>query len=81
MRTVHSLKSAYARRSLSEEDMSSIENLFHRTLGIGNATSNDIIQELKKLQEEACDEDDRILTLYKYLHLEVTWGLFPGYVG
>lgn len=81
MTTLHSLKIAYTRRSLSEEDMSSIENLVHRTLGVGNVTTNDLVQELKKLHEEACNEDDRMLELYRYLHLEVSWGLFPGYVG
>ncbi|KAH7173247.1 uncharacterized protein B0J16DRAFT_405610 [Fusarium flagelliforme] len=68
MVTAHSLKSSYARRSLSEEDMSNIENLFHRTLGIRNATVDNLVTELDELREEGCEEDDRILELYKYLH-------------
>ena len=68
MVTAYSLKISYARRSLSDEDMSNIENLFHRTLGIPNATVNNLVTELNKLREEGCDEDDRILDLYKYLH-------------
>ncbi|KAF5266385.1 hypothetical protein FOXYS1_2774 [Fusarium oxysporum] len=70
MVTAHSLKSTYTRRSLSEEDMSSIENLFHLTLGIRNATVDNLVTELNELRNEGCDEDDRILELYKYLHDE-----------
>jgi len=68
MATVYSLKSSYARRSLSDEDMSNIENLFHRTLGIRNATVVNLVTELDELREEGCEEDDRILELYKYLN-------------
>ena len=68
MVTAHSLKSSYARRSLSEEDMSNIENLFHRTLGIRNATVDNLVTELKELREEGCEEDDRLRELYEYLH-------------
>lgn len=70
MVTAHSLKGTYARRSLSEEDMSSIENLFHLTLGIRNATVDNLVTELNELRNEGCNEDDRILELYKYLHDE-----------
>ncbi|KAM0239528.1 hypothetical protein ACHAP5_008251 [Fusarium lateritium] len=71
MATVYSLKSTYTRRGLSEEDMSSIENLFHRTLGIRNAAVDDLVAELDLLRDEGCDEDDRMLGLYRYLHDEV----------
>ncbi|RGP71733.1 hypothetical protein FLONG3_7037 [Fusarium longipes] len=42
MVTAHSLKNTYTRRSLSEEDMSSIENLFHLTLALQIPDSSDI---------------------------------------
>lgn len=55
------------RQGLSDEDMSSIENLFYRTLGIQDATIDNLVVELGRLRENGCEEDDRILDLYKYM--------------
>ena len=51
--TANSLKSTCTRASLSEENMCSIENLFHRTLGIRDATDEDTVTELKRLRESS----------------------------
>ncbi|KAF4446685.1 hypothetical protein F53441_9727 [Fusarium austroafricanum] len=72
MWSFHSLKSLYMRMSLSEEDMSSIENLFHRTLGIRDAEAEDLVTELGALRDEDFNEGDRILALYTYLHDELS---------
>ena len=73
MNTAASLKSTCTRESLSEEDISSMENLFHRTLGIRNAKGEDIVTELNELREDGCDEDDRIRGLYEYMYDEAYW--------
>ena len=73
MKTAASLISTCMRASLSEEDISSIENLFHRTLGIRNANGEDIVTELNGLREDASDEDDRIRGLYEYMYYESDW--------
>jgi hypothetical protein len=65
--TAHSLKSLYMRQGLSDEDMSSIENLFYRTLGIQNATIDNLVVELGRLREDGCEDDNRILDLYTYM--------------
>lgn len=55
------------RQGLSDEDMSSIENLFYRTLGIQDATIDNLVVELGRLRENGCEEDSRILDLYTYM--------------
>jgi hypothetical protein len=67
MITAYSLKSLYGRQGLSDEDMSSIENLFYRTLEIQNATIDNLVVELGRLRENGCEEDHRILELYTYM--------------
>ncbi|KAI6760419.1 hypothetical protein HG530_009279 [Fusarium avenaceum] len=70
MMTAHSLKSLYRRQGLSDEDMSSIENLFSRTLGIQDATFDNLLVELGRLRETGYEGDDRILDLYMYMDTE-----------
>jgi hypothetical protein len=65
------------RQGLSDEDMSSIENLFCRTLEIRNATIDNLVVELGRLRESGCEEDGRILDLYRYMYAKLPL-LLPG---
>ncbi|KAF4959046.1 hypothetical protein FGADI_1924 [Fusarium gaditjirri] len=68
--SVYSLKSAYARRGLSDEDMNIIENLFFGTIGIRNISLEGIVHELDELRDLGgdCEDEDRTLRIYAYLH-------------
>lgn len=70
MMTAHSLESLYRRQGLSDEDMSSIENLFSRTLEIQDATFDNLVVELGRLRETSCEDYDRILDIYTYMNTE-----------
>ncbi|KAF5556260.1 hypothetical protein FNAPI_5783 [Fusarium napiforme] len=76
--SVYSLKSAYKRRGLSDEDISNIEKLFVGTLGIRNISAEGIVSELKCRNGTCGDEknDGEILNLYKYLNEQLT--VTPG---
>ncbi|KAF5675134.1 hypothetical protein FCIRC_7607 [Fusarium circinatum] len=76
--SVYSLKSGYKRRGLSDEDIGNIENLFLGTLGIHNISAEGIVSELECRRWSCGDEecDGEILSLYKYLHEELT--VTPG---
>ncbi|KAF9774642.1 hypothetical protein IL306_007330, partial [Fusarium sp. DS 682] len=71
----HSLKSLYMRSGLSDEDMTSIENLFHRTLGIKDVTMNDLVVELGMLRDADCEEHNRIRDLYIYMSKKLPFSL------
>ncbi|ENH66987.1 hypothetical protein FOC1_g10004618 [Fusarium oxysporum f. sp. cubense race 1] len=76
--SVYSLKSAYKRRGLSDEDISNIENLFLGTLGIRNISAQGIVSELECRWGTCGDKEDdgQILSLYTYLHEQIT--VTPG---
>ncbi|KAF5251673.1 hypothetical protein FANTH_3283 [Fusarium anthophilum] len=78
LESVYSLKSGYKRRGLSDEDIGNIENLFLGTLGIHNISAEGIVSELECRRWSCGDEkcDGEILSLYKYLHEELT--VTPG---
>ncbi|KAM5385142.1 hypothetical protein ACJA88_002989 [Fusarium oxysporum] len=78
LESVHSLKSAYKRRGLSDEDISNIENLFLGTLGIQNISAHGIVSELECRWGTCEDKEDdgQILSLYTYLHEQIT--VTPG---
>jgi len=75
---VYSLKSAYKRRGLSDEDISNIENLFLGTLDIRNISAQGIVSELECRWGTCGDKEDdgQILSLYTYLHEQIT--VTPG---
>ncbi|PNP78159.1 hypothetical protein FNYG_08476 [Fusarium nygamai] len=68
--SVHSLKSAYKRTGLGDEDMNIIENLFLGTLGICNISLEGIVAELDERRETGgeWEEECEILSIYTYLH-------------
>ncbi|KAF5532469.1 hypothetical protein FMEXI_12426 [Fusarium mexicanum] len=78
LESVYSLKSGYKRRGLSDEDIGNIENLFLGTLGIHNISAEGIVSELECRRWSCGDEecDGEMLSLYKYLHEELT--VTPG---
>ncbi|KAG5790348.1 hypothetical protein H9Q69_010597 [Fusarium xylarioides] len=78
LESVYSLKSAYKRRGLSDEDISNIENLFLGTLGIHNISAEGIVSELNERREtgEDCEDEYEILSIYTYLYEQMT--ITPG---
>ncbi|KAH6986493.1 hypothetical protein BKA56DRAFT_670643 [Ilyonectria sp. MPI-CAGE-AT-0026] len=66
MKTNNSLRALYS-RTLGEEQMGNIENLFQRTLEIRNASLDDLVAELGELRRVDCRDKSRLRALYKYL--------------
>lgn len=66
MKTHNSLRALYS-RTLGEEQMGNIENLFRRTLEIPNASLDDLVAELHELRSVGCKDKLRMRALYKYL--------------
>ncbi|KAM5345808.1 hypothetical protein ACJ41O_011669 [Fusarium nematophilum] len=58
MVTKHSLRTIYS-RTLLEEQMGNVENLFQRTLGIPDASLKDLVTELEVLRDEGCQRYNR----------------------
>ncbi|KAF5722957.1 hypothetical protein FMUND_2314 [Fusarium mundagurra] len=77
--SVHSLRSEYKKRGLSDEDINNIGSLYLGTLGVQNISALGIVSELKRRWRLCRDEEDdiHILGFYKYLHehLRVTPGV------
>ncbi|KAF4971125.1 hypothetical protein FSARC_1958 [Fusarium sarcochroum] len=67
MVTADSLQVLYKKQNLSKEDLESIEILFRKTLGIRDATMNDLLGELDMLRGADREDLPRILDLYEYL--------------
>ncbi|UNI18105.1 hypothetical protein JDV02_004396 [Purpureocillium takamizusanense] len=66
MTTKYSLRSLYA-RTLGEEQLANIENLFCRTVLMPAASSDHLIAELQNLRLIDCTDFTRIKRLYEYL--------------
>lgn len=65
----HSLKSLYM-RTLQDQDITYIEQLFHRTIGIPSASAADIVAELEERKDGGfgAGDEEVITELYKYLY-------------
>lgn len=68
MVTAHSLRALYSRKIGDDEKFRNIENLFQRTLGIQDASLDDLVTELNELREANCEEIPRMRAIYDYLH-------------
>jgi hypothetical protein len=66
MLSKHSLRSLYS-RTLGDDQLESIERLFHKTVEIPSASLPDIVIELEKLKATGCDDFQQIDRLYRYL--------------
>ncbi|KAH6874355.1 hypothetical protein B0T10DRAFT_205754 [Thelonectria olida] len=72
METAHSLRTLYSRR-LGDEQIGNIENLFQRTLGIRNASLDDLVTDLEALFLGDCEDILRMRAVYEYLDESITF--------
>lgn len=66
MMTAYSLQTLYS-RTLDDEKLGNLQNLFQRTLEIPNAELDHIVSELEALRRANNTDMARIKGLYKYL--------------
>lgn len=57
-------------RTLQDQDITYIEQLFHRTIGIPSASAADIVAELEERKDGGfgAGDEEVITELYKYLY-------------
>ncbi|KAF4468849.1 ATPase-like ATP-binding domain [Fusarium albosuccineum] len=66
MVTAHSLEYIYS-RTLFDEKIGYVERLFRRTLMIRDASLTELVEELKVLRDEGCEDINHLRTLYRCL--------------
>lgn len=71
MITFYSLKSLFTQRGCNRQQMQNLEALFHKKMGIRNATIDDLVVELTELRNAECEDVSRIVGIYKYLDEQI----------
>ncbi|KIL94318.1 hypothetical protein FAVG1_02881 [Fusarium avenaceum] len=57
----------FTQRGCNPQQMQTLEELFHKKMGIRNATLDDLVTELTELRNAGCEDVPRIVNIYQYL--------------